>query len=605
MLGKFVVRTPRPSQLQQGSYGQEGAYTQPQQGGEEDGSQKISIPVLVQNSKLFDFDVFNNADGTFNPITEERISSALFEGSAFVSSGGAEGKMETDDASFQTDTPSTGMAGTSMGMKSKESALKLVTSIPIEERRAFVAQAEADPWLATQLKRNPALAQGLTKIATLKAQPKPDFVIPKEVQASVIEKIASGYRLWAVGDDSFTPVVAALPNAASSALPGNVIIDAIEGGASLVSSKRTKEKVASLPIDAVTESGVYEAIFSTGEKEKVAVFSNVQRLSGRATNTSLCVWEGGSSLQSQIVGTQIKSSGFLKEKVASWGNPVGPGDYALHFRDGGVSEPVKVKHIISEDGKPKQFLFSDSFGREGTFIKTAAVKVMSAFDDNSYLIPDDVSFIPLPSFGSRELLESAEQAENTTSLEKSASRVTIVADGGSWSFSGKPVEKLAFGYKNHTSYPMALLVMGSLGITPSEAKEKLAEAKSTREAEVYSEHVLQSDAVEASDPSIDEFATELALDLRTNLVKEAAAAIDDMETMDTVLSLGFVTPENINGFIEFLPTYEETLGRLCELLLSTRIGIKDVPESAVASCVKSLTRVIDGLNRLKIRSSYS
>ena len=91
-----------------------------------------------------------------------------------------------------------------------------------------------------------------------------------------------------------------------------------------------------------------------------------------------------------------------------------------------------------------------------------------------------------------------------------------------------------------------------------------------------------------------------------DLVKEAAALASDAEqdTVDAVLSLNFITPENIQGYFNGLPELESAVTRLAELVIGVRLGLKDVPEAAVTAALSGLDRTIDGLKKLQMRQEY-
>jgi hypothetical protein len=86
------------------------------------------------------------------------------------------------------------------------------------------------------------------------------------------------------------------------------------------------------------------------------------------------------------------------------------------------------------------------------------------------------------------------------------------------------------------------------------------------------------------------------------LVKEAAS-FPDPQTVDTVLSLGFINPENIMTFVSYLPDLEDVQEKLCELLFGVRVGLSNVPQTAVERAVRSTEEVIEGLKILGFQGS--
>ena len=80
--------------------------------------------------------------------------------------------------------------------------------------------------------------------------------------------------------------------------------------------------------------------------------------------------------------------------------------------------------------------------------------------------------------------------------------------------------------------------------------------------------------------------------------KEAAAMVGT-DTVDAVLALNFLNPENVSTFLENLPQLEEASTKLAALVLATQIGMKTVPKTAAVRAMFALEDVINGLKSLK------
>ena len=82
-----------------------------------------------------------------------------------------------------------------------------------------------------------------------------------------------------------------------------------------------------------------------------------------------------------------------------------------------------------------------------------------------------------------------------------------------------------------------------------------------------------------------------------------AATLQDVSTVDKVLSIGFINPENVDMFVGFIPDFEETIQKLAQLLVGARMGLPDIPESALKSSMERMDEVLDGLKKLVYRSN--
>jgi hypothetical protein len=86
--------------------------------------------------------------------------------------------------------------------------------------------------------------------------------------------------------------------------------------------------------------------------------------------------------------------------------------------------------------------------------------------------------------------------------------------------------------------------------------------------------------------------------LRRNLIKEAAY-IRDRSSVDAMLSLNFVTPNNLIIFLENLQSFRDVEEHLAKLLLMCRFGLEAVPEAAVQNALKNLNVVNEALEMLR------
>jgi hypothetical protein len=82
------------------------------------------------------------------------------------------------------------------------------------------------------------------------------------------------------------------------------------------------------------------------------------------------------------------------------------------------------------------------------------------------------------------------------------------------------------------------------------------------------------------------------------LVK-AAAQSGHPETLDAVLSLEFITPQNLQYFVDSIEDLDETTSRLAAMLVAVRLGMPHVPEEPVRQSLEGLTKVVNKLQILK------
>ena len=88
-----------------------------------------------------------------------------------------------------------------------------------------------------------------------------------------------------------------------------------------------------------------------------------------------------------------------------------------------------------------------------------------------------------------------------------------------------------------------------------------------------------------------------------DLVK-IAANLEDAQSVDSILGLGFINEENVKRFASAKPMLWEVSHMLAKLLLASRMGMEDIPEEAARAALMHLQRVIEGLGRLKMMEEH-
>lgn len=86
--------------------------------------------------------------------------------------------------------------------------------------------------------------------------------------------------------------------------------------------------------------------------------------------------------------------------------------------------------------------------------------------------------------------------------------------------------------------------------------------------------------------------------LKRNLIK-VAAEIDQSATVDALLALNFLNGENLSKFVAYRQVFEKITDYLAELTLASRLGMKDIPESAPVIAIHKLQEIIEGLKKVE------
>lgn len=172
-----------------------------------------------------------------------------------------------------------------------------------------------------------------------------------------------------------------------------------------------------------------------------------------------------------------------------------------------------------------------------------------------------------------------------------------------FSLSGPAVYKLASTDRTFLDIDGAMFLLAGLGVEQGHGAAKLAEAmpgsypvKVTTSREL----ALAEDVEKWAAARARELYDSLP-DLKRVLIKEAAS-MPDPAAVDTVLSLGFINPENIMSFVGHLPELDENQMKLCNLLLASRLGMPNVSAGALERAVRAIEEVIEGLKVIGFQS---
>ncbi len=219
--------------------------------------------------------------------------------------------------------------------------------------------------------------------------------------------------------------------------------------------------------------------------------------------------------------------------------------------------------------------------------------------DEKMIVPDSMAWLPLDGAADVHLVSDAESANMADKVAGANPGMTIeIRSSGldSFSLEGMPLDKLAADETSFLSFDDALFTLGAAGVGLKVAADKLAEAQHWNHSrEVQATRSLVT-ARQMHEGALKFASKTLAgyVDLRRDLVKEAAI-LPDPTTVDAVLSLGFINPENTSAFIACLPKLDGAQKQMCKLLLASRLGLKDLPASALEKSIRATEEVIQGL----------
>lgn len=350
----------------------------------------------------------------------------------------------------------------------------------------------------------------------------------------------------------------------------------------------------------IEDFGMYKVQTTDGQKVVGFAIPNLIDLDGTSLPVILFTNGSASAVQGDMVG--VRSGG---EPNLPDGPEQGHGAF-VHIRDNGKAEatvPIEIKAGL-QDEKGQGWLAEDFNGQPVTIRKQPNLQMPVKVDD-VVLLPESFRWMPLGG-DSLELVDGVDAFDKQAEAVRHMLSVEVRGGSGAFSLDGPPVDKLAADERHFLDYDGAAFLLGGLGVDPSYAMKKLSEANFCgRPVRVRIGRSIKTAAArkhEAVKTAATRQSNQLWFYNRAHLVKEASV-IPDPTAVDTVLSLGFLNPENITVFINALPDIEHAQSRLCELLLGARLGLKEVPEGALEKAVQATEDVLEGLRVLAFQET--
>jgi hypothetical protein len=351
----------------------------------------------------------------------------------------------------------------------------------------------------------------------------------------------------------------------------------------------------------IKDFGIWKVKTTEGEELVGYVFPTLLDMDGQPVPVALFTNGSQAALQADMAGVRVGDGASLFE-----GHPVGKGIFFKVLDTGRAVGTIPLTmHAQLEDEGGVALMVETFDGQQLHVVQQPGVELPTMVDERTSIIPADWSWLPLDRADTVALVEHAEDFSKHAEARREIVSVTIRSGGpDSYSISGMATEKLGHDQTQFLSFDDAVFLLGGFGVAPSYAQEKLAcayhwqqpvQCRIGRTIETLEDNVNY--AAEKTALALDQY-----VNLRRDLIKEAAFIPDPM-AVDTVLSLGFINPENISIFIASLPSIDEAQQKMCELLLAARMGLPDLSVPALEKAVKATEEVFEGLKVLAFQKN--
>lgn len=345
----------------------------------------------------------------------------------------------------------------------------------------------------------------------------------------------------------------------------------------------------------VSEFGEYKVQDADGKSHKGWVFPQVLSWDAefQPQPVSLFTDGGAYALQESVLGEKLESKSVPKADI-----PKGDGVFWGKGTGGtAATAPITIESGITGSDGISRYSGTDVFGNAIEVAVVPNLKSPQFIADNKYAVPKSWNFMRL---NNKVSLANSEEKFGTTKKHEVEKTSAVLFFNGAFNFKGGcGLDKVASEFKQDLDPIGAEFLLGLLGVDGVTAKQKVAEARkkgSVKLAGLKTITLLSerySDAVKTASAFLEKLP-----DLRKDLIKEAAA-IEDQGTVDKVLALNFINPENLSTFVEYLPELEQTSEQMAEMVLAGYLGMKEIPVQAVERSMHNMEEVIRGLKAIE------
>jgi hypothetical protein len=573
------------------------------------GVKRVMIPVIVKDGKMFPLDVFHS-EGKAQPLTQQRLSRAMFRPQLFETISQRPGDQDMMNVLY----PPYRSGGFGLGGNSRvgqhETAKTGSAKMLLEDIHSTIKTADRqrvedvlndDHTLRSAIMSNPAMLPFLQKLAEPVAAVSSNnmwkqafaAIPPKVVQ---IQKVEGGFLIKTANPEALAPEENKVDRPTAQETVGEDLVRQVErDGTVTVSTEPTvRSSLADTKIVIAKEFGEYKVKTKDGSEALGWVFPGCTDLDG--TNLALSIFSNGSQsgFQENIAGSLVgKGTNLIDEK------PSGHGCFYLARQGGAVAiVPMDIKGEAQDTEGERTFVVKTIMGQEAKIRMVPGLSKIADMGNNTYGLPSDCGWMPMKN--SIPLAGSADEYVKTAEALEIPGQVELMCDGTSYSMRGLGLQKMASVLPTEfVDTDQAVYNLAILGVEPSAAQEKLAEArKLSRWCEIDGVRpvTLAVERAHMAKTAATAFVQKIPA-VKMLMLKEAAT-LDDPMSVDKVLSIGFLNPENIGTFVSYLPEFEDTLKKLSELLVASRLGLSPVDSGALERVVKHLDKVISGLREL-------
>jgi hypothetical protein len=392
------------------------------------------------------------------------------------------------------------------------------------------------------------------------------------------------------------------------------------------------------------------AMTSAGAKIRGVLFTNVIGLNGKKVDTKLFVGRGVSGIQPKIAIEPTSGKLDMQSDFQDTMPKVGETGTMVHFKDQSAVAlvPVTIRSVrVSPDPNPTAAVVvlnaTTMLGDEVVLSISPTIKGIvettpkgSKRGKKRYTISSSFHWLPMGDF--KEFVTTPDMMKNATDFEKKAmaSKARIINTGigyclqAPWvkvaeedtgmdfgCLSTGEISHVLAGLGCHTKTAAGILRIADarpsvtvIGLRHGEMKKTAKEktirvrGKMTGPAGAVvpvrwaKEQNLGSAMADEEKLSSIRARVKVVTPMVVRFSREIEKRGGHKDTVDTVLDLNFLNPQNISYFTSLVPKFDDTIDALSKLLVAARVGLPEIEEDSVRATLKNLTSIKDDLRDL-------
>ena len=559
-----------------------------------DSDRAVSFPIIIRQHEMSPLDVVSHKDMIL-PASENYVAEKLFQ-PALAHSKAKPGQFSRTDLASQIDPP-TQRSNMSIGMRKQSSVNLLEAVLPTltgKQIKSFHSDLQKNASLKHSVSNNPAFGEAVRKVVQTKEKTASESrgernssLKPTTVQ---FKKLGTSYFVKTANHSSFSPVQEKISRFEAQEYLSSSDFSSLCNNSSVTFTMSPNHTSPELIKEASSASrvGIYSTMSNNDVVEGVVIPKMIS-LEGLTMPSQMFISKTASAMQESIAG-------MYTQQVILPSNPIrGKGVFTFQEGNRGVAtEPITIRNEVTfmEDKEKLAYYIAvrDTTGEDIKVTIVPGINKIASLGVNHFAIPDSMGFVSIPK-ATMKVCATVDDFKEREMLKK-ASSLRIVSDGNVFQISGSEVFPEMMD-KVDTAF--ALSAYGYSSGQINSLMEKSASAGYANLYNVRSINVVGSDYLPAKEKP---YGNMDLSSITVDLTKEASTIIEK-ETVDSILALRFLTPENVGIYVNYLPELEKSASKVAEILIAARLGMDDVKEVAAKNTLSQLSTVIEGLKSLQ------